>query len=302
MDLGDRSRRQGRLVQPVEQLARVGAEVLHELGQQLPRRTPPGPAAAAAPARRSSPAARGRRGPARIWPSLTKLGPSSSSASRRRTWGSLESSGAPLPVQHPAGALEQVRHPEPAHDVPHAVADQHGGDLVQTAQVPGPCSGLPAAPRSTVRQEPRCTMRKTERDRAWDSPPRRQRPEGRWPRQAGAPGVGYPAAMERITPIFDAHRARLTELFASATWWSWIRGELLDVGCGTGQLMAQLREAGVAVEGVEASERRLAACRERGLTVRQGDRRRAALRRRQLRLGHAAPRAAPPGGPGPRGA
>ena len=42
---------------------------------------------------------------------------------------------------------------------------------------------------------------------------------------------------------------------------------VVDLGCGTGNLMAELRELGVATKGVEFAEAALAYCRERGLDV-----------------------------------
>jgi cyclopropane fatty-acyl-phospholipid synthase-like methyltransferase len=48
-------------------------------------------------------------------------------------------------------------------------------------------------------------------------------------------------------------------------------GRAIDVGCGTGALIATLRDRGVRVTGLEYSERGLARCRERGLEVHRVD-------------------------------
>jgi SAM-dependent methyltransferase len=45
----------------------------------------------------------------------------------------------------------------------------------------------------------------------------------------------------------------------------------LDIGCGTGALLNELRRAGVTCSGYEYSEAGLALCRERGLDVHQFD-------------------------------
>jgi SAM-dependent methyltransferase len=46
---------------------------------------------------------------------------------------------------------------------------------------------------------------------------------------------------------------------------------VLDLGCGRGEALALLRERGVAARGVDASERMVALCRERGLDAAAGD-------------------------------
>lgn len=48
------------------------------------------------------------------------------------------------------------------------------------------------------------------------------------------------------------------------------RNRLLDIGCGSGNLLAQYRELGWTVRGIEINERACAVCRDRGLDVHQG--------------------------------
>ena len=48
-------------------------------------------------------------------------------------------------------------------------------------------------------------------------------------------------------------------------------GEVLDIGCGRGEFLGLLRDAGIAARGVEASAELTALCRQQGLTVEQAD-------------------------------
>jgi SAM-dependent methyltransferase len=71
------------------------------------------------------------------------------------------------------------------------------------------------------------------------------------------------------TPVLDAHRERLVRAFARDV--ALMRPKsLLDVGCGAGLLLAELTGQGVAVQGLEQSERRVADARARGLDVQHG--------------------------------
>ncbi len=49
------------------------------------------------------------------------------------------------------------------------------------------------------------------------------------------------------------------------------RGEVLDLGCGRGELLALLGERGVAARGVDASDEMVRRCREQGLEAEHGD-------------------------------
>jgi len=47
--------------------------------------------------------------------------------------------------------------------------------------------------------------------------------------------------------------------------------DVLDVGCGRGELLEILRDAGIRARGIDANERMASVCRERGLAVEQAD-------------------------------
>ncbi len=49
------------------------------------------------------------------------------------------------------------------------------------------------------------------------------------------------------------------------------QGPVADLGCGRGEFLELLREAGIAAKGVDGEPGMIAACRERGLDVEQGD-------------------------------
>ena len=97
------------------------------------------------------------------------------------------------------------------------------------------------------------------------------------PRQAaGANGVGQ----HEFPPSFDY--ARFEERFrggeryvreAQEFYLPRFRGcrRVLDLGCGRGEFLEVLREAGVEAAGVDADADAVAACRDKGLEVAQGD-------------------------------
>lgn len=87
----------------------------------------------------------------------------------------------------------------------------------------------------------------------------------------------YVGFEDRFRGSQDEIRARLLDyvpLFRNA-----VVGELeggkaapvLDVGCGRGELLALLNEAGVSARGIDANAEMVAMCRERGLTADQAD-------------------------------
>lgn len=49
------------------------------------------------------------------------------------------------------------------------------------------------------------------------------------------------------------------------------RGEVLDLGCGRGELLALLRDRGVPARGIDSSEEMIGECRKQDLEVEQGD-------------------------------
>lgn len=74
----------------------------------------------------------------------------------------------------------------------------------------------------------------------------------------------YFAAVDRLAAASAAAiAAAIVDDFAPA--------RVLDVGCGTGALLARLRDAGIEVQGVEYAQAALAVCRQRGLNVRRVD-------------------------------
>jgi SAM-dependent methyltransferase len=92
---------------------------------------------------------------------------------------------------------------------------------------------------------------------------------------AGKLALGYPveaSAGERLAarwrtlfrPAREMAAMRLAGLEAPP------RGAVLDIGCGSGMLLATLKQAGWDVEGLEADPKAAAAARARGLVVHQG--------------------------------
>lgn len=79
----------------------------------------------------------------------------------------------------------------------------------------------------------------------------------------------YVGFEDRFRGSQDAIRARVAgyiPLFKSG-----IAGEVLDVGCGRGELLALLKEAGVPARGIDVNGEMVALCRERGLDAAQAD-------------------------------
>src|SRR6185295_11711336 len=50
-----------------------------------------------------------------------------------------------------------------------------------------------------------------------------------------------------------------------------VASDVVDIGCGRGELLGALRERGVTARGVDASPAMVEACRVAGLDVEQGD-------------------------------
>jgi SAM-dependent methyltransferase len=82
-----------------------------------------------------------------------------------------------------------------------------------------------------------------------------------------APDVVYLAFEDQFRGSDEAIRARLREyvpLFTGAS-------EVVDLGCGRGEFLAALKDAGVVARGVDANQEMAATGRERGLDVVHGD-------------------------------
>lgn len=82
------------------------------------------------------------------------------------------------------------------------------------------------------------------------------------------------AMIERFTPFFEQgrgaeeaireHQRMYVEEFAG-------KSAVVDLGCGRGEFLDLLHDAGIAAEGVDRDKALVAACRERGLTVHEAD-------------------------------
>ena len=86
---------------------------------------------------------------------------------------------------------------------------------------------------------------------------------------AGSLEPVYVGFEDRFRGSQDAIRARVADyvpLFKSG-----IAGDVLDVGCGRGELLALLKEAGVRARGIDVNGEMVALCREHGLEAAQGD-------------------------------
>ena len=87
---------------------------------------------------------------------------------------------------------------------------------------------------------------------------------------ADATGIDYVAFEERFrgdsAEVKDSQRDYVGR-FASAT----AGGPVIDIGCGRGEMLELLREAGIEALGVDTDDAMLAVCRRKGLTVEQED-------------------------------
>jgi SAM-dependent methyltransferase len=110
-----------------------------------------------------------------------------------------------------------------------------------------PDSGLQAAPGTESPPEPG----------AWSLGPVRS-PE---------PDFSYVGFEDRFRGSQESIRARLADyvpLFKGAS-------DVLDIGCGRGELLALLSEGGVRARGIDVNAEMIALCRERGFDAEQGD-------------------------------
>jgi SAM-dependent methyltransferase len=89
----------------------------------------------------------------------------------------------------------------------------------------------------------------------------------RLPEPADRDAFKYLGFEDRFRGSREEIRRRLTDyvpVFAGAR-------DVLEVGCGRGELLELLREAGVGVCGIDSNERMVAVCTERGLPAEQAD-------------------------------
>lgn len=116
--------------------------------------------------------------------------------------------------------------------------------------------------RATI-QEARLTLLET---RAPSAAPRAAAPP------AAAPG-GFPPGVYAL--FEERFRGRPEDIArGQRDYLRWLRGlpgKVLDVGCGRGELLRLLREAGIAASGIESNAVSAAACRSAGLDVVEAD-------------------------------
>ena len=96
---------------------------------------------------------------------------------------------------------------------------------------------------------------------------RADRPEPAGAFTANVDSLTYVGFEDRFRGSREEIRSRLSDylpIFASAS-------DVVDVGCGRGELLDLLRQHGVAARGVDTNEGMVHLCRERGLAVEQSD-------------------------------
>ncbi len=80
--------------------------------------------------------------------------------------------------------------------------------------------------------------------------------------------IGYVELERRYRGTEEEIRERIA---AYLPYFQGLPGPVLDLGCGRGEALALLRDHGIAGRGVDASERMVQLCRERGLEAAAGD-------------------------------
>ncbi|HEY8535374.1 MAG TPA: class I SAM-dependent methyltransferase [Vicinamibacterales bacterium] len=123
--------------------------------------------------------------------------------------------------------------------------------------------------RSTVAmlQQSSATFRRELERLIADREPARGAAEGTPPPSAVIDSYKYVGFEDRFRGPQEEIRARLTSyipLFAGAT-------DVLDVGCGRGELLELLRDAGIRARGLDLNHEMVEVCRARGLDVAEGD-------------------------------
>ncbi len=143
---------------------------------------------------------------------------------------------------------------------------QHEVLAIRSAGARGAASATPAA------DSPPATNSNADAARSpADSPPAAATdaapPTGREDIDASVDAYSYVGFEDRYRGAWEAIRDRQREyvpLFEGAS-------DVLDVGCGRGEFLDLLRDAGIAARGVDANPAMVAACRSRGLEAATGD-------------------------------
>lgn len=123
--------------------------------------------------------------------------------------------------------------------------------------------------RSTVAvlQQSSATFRRELERLIADRAPARDTADGAPPPAAVIDSYKYVGFEDRFRGPQEEIRARLTSyvpIFAGAT-------DVLDVGCGRGELLELLRDAGIRARGLDVNHEMVEVCRARGLDVAEGD-------------------------------
>lgn len=108
-----------------------------------------------------------------------------------------------------------------------------------------------------------------ERELAREAEPRRLAPTGAAPPAVfsdlgSAVYLGFEDRFRGTTGTIRARLEPYVPLFAAAT-------DVLDIGCGRGELLELLRDKGVAARGIDTNQAMVEECRSRGVAVEQAD-------------------------------
>ena len=169
---------------------------------------------------------------------------------RLRALGDLGTTVAHL--QHEVTALRGAGAPRPAAASAGTDPPPAPGDLSAAAGDPPAAPGDPPAAPEDPPAAP-------------EDPPAAD--PGRQGIDSAVDAYSYVGFEDRYRGAWEAIRERQSDyapLFAGAS-------DVLDVGCGRGEFLDLLREAGVAARGVDANPEMVAACRARGLAASAGD-------------------------------
>jgi 2-polyprenyl-3-methyl-5-hydroxy-6-metoxy-1,4-benzoquinol methylase len=91
-------------------------------------------------------------------------------------------------------------------------------------------------------------------------------------RQRGLPAASTAPAALDYQAFSDRFRGSENHVRGSQQFYlGRFHGEVLDIGCGQGEFLEVMREAGVSAKGIDQSEESIANCRAKGLEVEQAD-------------------------------